>query len=809
MYHVAGTGITIFILYILSYLLYRIGYYTLSFHKKLWNSVLAIVFLSTALAGVFIALQMTYKWDIPDIKNILKWHVEFGTGMAFTGIIHFSWHLSYFSKLFTKENKQVPENKNILFNNVDPEKLGINLFVVGFVSSSVQFLLIREMMNISGGYELIAGVFLGTWLIASAAGSALAGKSFQTDIGKINIIFSISPVFSLFLMFLITMVFLETGETPSFLISLIFTLIALFPFCLVSGFTFVRLIRINRQSTGTIPGKSFARETSGGITAGIVLSALLAGDIGNYKLLLVIISLSVAYSLLTYYIIPNKIRIIVKVLFAIAITFMMIYESDNLFRQILLPAIKVVESKDTPYGNITRGDNKGENCVFYNHRLLRYNNDVIEREEDIHYAMLQYELPHSVILISGNPDSDIPEILKYPVEKIVYIERDPALAKSSLASGLKKCVMVSNSDAYSYIRKSTDKTDIIIMLVPPPSTLLLNRYYTTEFFLMIKKRLNKGGIFMCSPGIGDTYFNDESIRLNSSVFNSLKEVFPNVLPVAGNKLYYIASESQLSASFCYLTERRGIKNSYVSSDYLSDDLTIRKSEEILNLLDPEVKSNCSSFPVSYNYFQSYHFSKNRNEKAPLLILLSILFAIPLLAIRRKNMVMYFSASALAGLEIIALLTLQLTVGNMYQLTGLIIAGLMTGLAIGSGLEIPGLSQITVTIKSLILIIIYTGIALIYNSILNIENSFLAICTIMLLTFIPALVTGNIFRELTLENDNQNNVSSVYSADLSGSAFGFIAVSGFVVPNFGTTGTIYFLGLLVFAGFLLGTIANKH
>ncbi|HBQ83395.1 MAG TPA: hypothetical protein DD745_11025 [Bacteroidales bacterium] len=50
--------------------------------------------------------------------------------------------------------------------------ISTNLFITGFVSTSIQILLIREMMNISGGYELITGIFLGTWLITSAAGSS-------------------------------------------------------------------------------------------------------------------------------------------------------------------------------------------------------------------------------------------------------------------------------------------------------------------------------------------------------------------------------------------------------------------------------------------------------------------------------------------------------------------------------------------------------------------------------------------------------------------------------------------------------------
>ena len=55
---------------------------------------------------------------------------------------------------------------------------------------------------------------------------------------------------------------------------------------------------------------------------------------------------------------------------------------------------------------------------------------------------------------------------------------------------------------------------------------------------------------MCSPGPGNDYFNKESINLYSSIFNSLSAVFRNVIPIAGNKLYFIASDKELSVSFC-------------------------------------------------------------------------------------------------------------------------------------------------------------------------------------------------------------------------------------------------------------------
>ena len=35
----------------------------------------------------------------------------------------------------------------------------VNLFIIGFTSTSVQLLMMREILNISGGYELMTGYF--------------------------------------------------------------------------------------------------------------------------------------------------------------------------------------------------------------------------------------------------------------------------------------------------------------------------------------------------------------------------------------------------------------------------------------------------------------------------------------------------------------------------------------------------------------------------------------------------------------------------------------------------------------------------
>ena len=807
MYHVISTGFTAILLYLISYFFYRIGYYSLQLHRKFWNSILAAAFLLTAIAGVFLALQITYKWNIPFIKTVLKWHVEFGIGMAVTGLFHLLWHLNYYGKLFAKK-VCYPEKPE--FQKLTPAEIKTNLFIIGYVSSSIQFLLMREIMNVTGGYELITGSFLGSWLIGSAIGSSLSGRSSLNDIRKINLVFSISPIISLILMLFLSRVFLIRGETPSFLEAIIYTFLVLIPFCLVSGFTFIKLITIAGSVNNFIPGKSFSIETAGGIAAGIITAVLTSGLLSTYKLLMLIILLSIGYVVLTYYISNPKTKVLVKSLIVILATPIIFLNPDLLFRQILLPGIKVTGTKDTPYGNITKGKYKGEESLYYNQRLLAYKDDATEREEDIHYAMLQSESPEKVILISGSPQSHIPEILKYPVNSIIYIERDPALVKYETSNGYKfpgKVVIV-NRDAYRYIRNSTESVDVIILLVPPPSTLLLNRYYTTEFFTEVKKRLKPDGLFMCSPGPGDDYFNKESLNLYSSVYNSLAANFKNVKPVAGNKLYFIASDKPISLSFCKLVAEKQIKNVYVSSDFLEDDLITRKSDEVLALIDHGIKQNRSAFPVACLHSQSYQFSKNLGEKVPAIVLMFFVFALPVLTIKRKNLIMYFSASALAGFEIIILLSLQLMVGNMYQLTGLIIAGLMAGLAVGSGINSSFLNNISLRRKVIFLVVFYIIFGITYNLMIELKGVFIEVILIIVSGFLPAFITGQVFNELTLKVKGKEFSSSpaVYSADLAGSAFGFIFISGIVIPAFGIRISIFLLSALVFTGILISTFS---
>lgn len=464
MYHVIGTGLTAILLYLLSYFFYRYNFYSQQIHRKLWNIILASAFILTALAGLFLALQINYKWNIPVIKTILKWHVEFGIGLAVTGFFHLLWHFSYYTGIF-KKNGTISSDKSI--DPAGATNIAHDLFIVGFISSSVQLLLLKEIMNISGGYELIAGTFLGSWLIGSAAGSWAASRSSLSGLSKINLFFSLSPLISVVMMLLLARLYLKPGETPSLFSGIIFTFLVLIPFCFVSGFTFVRLISIAGKSNIFIPGKSFSIETTGGIAAGVLISIPASVELNTYRTLLLIIVLGISYAVLSFHLKKKRQNLFFKFSVLGVATFIILSSPDLFFRQLLLRGINVTSSRDTQFGNITTAEYGGETSTYYDQRLLTYSGDAAEREEDIHYAMLQIEKPETVLLVSGSVNSHLREIIKYPVTKVIYVERDPALTEieETELPGTPELV-IENEDAYTYVRKTTEKFDAAIILLP-------------------------------------------------------------------------------------------------------------------------------------------------------------------------------------------------------------------------------------------------------------------------------------------------------------------------------------------------------
>jgi hypothetical protein len=94
-YLVWQVALPIAVLYALSNILVKKNKISLLLHKKIWNILLLLCFLTVGVLGVMMALGI-YP------VNGLFIHVEFGIALATIATFHILWHLYYFKALFKK-----------------------------------------------------------------------------------------------------------------------------------------------------------------------------------------------------------------------------------------------------------------------------------------------------------------------------------------------------------------------------------------------------------------------------------------------------------------------------------------------------------------------------------------------------------------------------------------------------------------------------------------------------------------------------------------------------------------------------------
>ena len=157
--------------YFACHLFMRLGVLSLSLHRKIWNVILLITFMVTAVLGLLLAVEVNYKLKWKTVDAILKWHVNFGIAMSFVSVFHLIWHWSYYKKLF-KLNIQPEENTGIFDTAIETpsSKLPYLIILSGFTSIITQVLLVREITTVFQGNELYMTWIISLWMLLTGLG---------------------------------------------------------------------------------------------------------------------------------------------------------------------------------------------------------------------------------------------------------------------------------------------------------------------------------------------------------------------------------------------------------------------------------------------------------------------------------------------------------------------------------------------------------------------------------------------------------------------------------------------------------------
>ncbi len=98
-YYFLPVIISLVILYCLTWLLSAKKLIKTITHRKIWNVVLLVSLLGSALPGIILILNIDFDTNITLPFNMLFWHVEAGLVLGVVAVFHIAWHRRYFAKI--------------------------------------------------------------------------------------------------------------------------------------------------------------------------------------------------------------------------------------------------------------------------------------------------------------------------------------------------------------------------------------------------------------------------------------------------------------------------------------------------------------------------------------------------------------------------------------------------------------------------------------------------------------------------------------------------------------------------------------
>ncbi len=696
--------------------------------------------------------------------------------------------------------------------------LKFSVFVIGLTTLVTQIILLRNLLSVFSGNELVIGIILANWMMITALGAYLGRYIIKAEIKYKLIVFGhvlmgLLPILLSFLIFYLRNVFYPPGRLINLFEIFISTFILFLPFCILTGILFTTFSSVlSSLIQGNAIRKVYAIEAIGALVGGLLFNFIFIFLFDNFFSLKILMMINLGVAIFLYLASSRSITNILSGLILIALAgFILIADINGFAYKKLFQGQELIEQKDTPYSSIAITKTSGQFNFYQNGTPLFSTNDVISNEESVHYAMLQHHNPKNVLLISGGVSGTIDEILKYNIASVDYVEPDPGLIQlgNKYVKNIRKNskVNIINQDARLFLKDYDKKYDVVLINLPDPSSTYLNRYYTIEFIEELKQRLSASSIVSMNLSASANYLNKESRQLHTALFTTLKLVFENVIIISGQKNYFLASDGVLSSEISNLCEKRKIANEYVNRYFLDDDLIKERQNIIEKTISEEIIINYDFLPVSYLLQVKLWLSKfGFNLIFGLLVILFIMIYI-LPRLHFINVGMFTTGFSATALEIILLVAFQIVYGYVYFMIGIFITVFMGGLAIGA-LYIN--RYIKISFKSYSLIQYLIGIFAIITPLLllgiksNQFGNFIIHSIFILLMLIIGILTGLQYSFATKLRyaSISKTAAGTYGSDLLGSALGALVVATLLIPFFGIIKACLVIAIL---NFLTGLI----
>ncbi|MFA5141156.1 MAG: FMN-binding protein [Elusimicrobiota bacterium] len=586
------------------------------------------------------------------------------------------------------------------------------LFAVGAFSQAGQAILSREMLVVFHGNEASFGFFYAAWLFWIAAASLLAGRSRMGQPARALVrLCALFPAALAAGVLLLRAAPLFMGVPAGQLIPMsgaaFGCILATLPVAALVGAVFPMACRAMKREEGV--SEAYAVDALGGLAGGAVFSLLLAarGDawhiLGLMSALLGLVLLLAGRAFRSG---PSWI-LLGLALWLTPVGDAVARRAGALRWRGILPGLELLESFETPYQNISIATRGGQISVVADGKVTASFPESTTQAVEAALLIAQHPKARRVLLVGAAAGGLVPELLKYPIERVECVEQDerayrrirPYLPQAWAQALEDPRVRIHFSDPRLFFNAppSMEPYDLIAALVPDPSTAQQNRLFTEEFYSRARAMLAEDGVFVTRAASAENYLGKDVRGYGASIFRTLAEVFPDVRATPGDTSYFFASKTdgRLTLDPAVLAKR--IKVSRVPPEVFHSLLPKDRVDSLDGALrEGDARLNTDLKPVTY-YLNMVLWSRFSGSRVWGDVLEAVqeagaaFFILPMAAFALFSLGSGAGAwTALAGmgfasmtLEIVLLFTFQSLFGSVYQKVGLLNGLFMAGLAAGS------------------------------------------------------------------------------------------------------------------------------
>ncbi len=394
-------------------------------------------------------------------------------------------------------------------------------------------------------------------------------------------------------------------------------------------------------------------------------------------------------------------------------------------------SLPLVYSIDSRFQNIAVTKLFNQYNVYLNNMLA----SVFPNEEDnlllaVH-LVCQHPDPHRILILGDAVSGLAKALLRFDIDVVTSVEIDAKFVSTiqkflppddlNLLNDKRFKIII--RDGREYIKELVRSSppgpgfDLVFLDVPEPSTLLFNRFYTRECFADLSRVMSPNGVVALKITSSENYEKGIVSDYTASIFHTVKTVFPEIVVMPGpqNFLFASGSKSSISDDPVTLAQRfsaSGMKPQKLGLIFYSlypREKTQFIKNALLHHRSPRIDTDDTPIAaLFFNKITGWYARGNLSgvldffEKLKLWEIFGFFLVLFLarwfyvLTTGRKNpslghrflkfhILLAVFSGGLAGLslELVILYSFQVYFGNIYHITGFIIALFMFGLPLGA------------------------------------------------------------------------------------------------------------------------------